>query len=195
MTAIARAWALGLTLVFILATPALARKISEFTTADGWWVRAYVSDTTNVFTHCDIAKTFPNGTSLHFIMSPARVMNIGVSRPEWNMAPGRGYGGMVWIDDRFQRYYRATVRPNFRTFILLTVGSDAQIRRHIMSGQTMTIEINGRRHFFSLRGTRAAYTRLRRCVAANGGQVTTALPALYGAIAPHSARARASASP
>jgi len=185
MTAIAKASALGLALALGLAAPAQARKISEYPTEGGWWVRAYVANSTNVFTHCDIAKTFPNGTSLHFIMNPARTMNIGISRPEWNMPPGRGYGGMVRIDDRFQRYYNGTVRPNFRKFILLTVGSDALIRRHIMSGRTMTIEINGRRHPFSLRGTRQAYTRLRRCVATNGRRTTTAQPSRYGAIAAH----------
>lgn len=153
--------------VLALATAGAAdRAAAQNTFKTGSWTGgAYFNG--QAFSHCAIARTYPDGTQVIVQLTAQLVTYVGGINAKWNMNPDNYT--VAFEFPGFKKSYSGRVTAQNRNQIWFAAGNDAELRRALAAGGAMVwVDARGARFNFPLDGGDNAMRKLLTCTALFG---------------------------
>lgn len=161
---------LGIASAALAAALAAAPVAAQNTFKSGNWTGgAYFNG--QVFTHCAVNRSYPDGTQLYIQLTPQMVLYLGAAKSSWNMDHTKQYDVSFEIDGGYKKSFRGIVRATQRNAIWFTIGNDPELRRALAASGSMTwVDAQGVRFPFNLAGGDNAMRKLLACTALYGAE-------------------------
>lgn len=160
-------FAIGLAALAAAFTIAPAAAQNTFKSGN-WTGGAYFNG--QQFSHCAVNVGYADGMQLYVQLTPQMAMYLGAAKNTWNMDHTKQYDVSVEIGG-YKKSFRGRVHADRRSAIWFNVGNDAELRRALASGQTMTwTDAQGARFTFGLAGGDNAMRKLLACTALYGAE-------------------------
>jgi len=162
-----RAFLIGGVIAALCAPPPV---LAQNTFKTGSWVGGALFNGQQ-FTACYVNVNYPDGRRLMIQLTPQLIMYVGATKSDWNMDPTLEYHVSFEIDGGFKKTFQGKVASTQRNAIWFTVGNDADLRRALAGGGTMTwVDTKGARFLFGLEGGDNAMRKLLACAALYGAE-------------------------
>lgn len=158
---------LGFAAVLALSAPLAAQSTNPVFKTSGWSGYAQF-DTQQRFQNCTVYRSAGEGLEYGIRATSQLGMFVGLSNKAWNMQPSAGYEFTIEVGS-YRKDLRGTVAAETRNTLWIDAGNDADLRRAIAAGGTMSlIGRNNARFTLPLQGGDNAMRKLLACTALYG---------------------------
>jgi hypothetical protein len=137
------------------------KEAQEFTVGQ-WGGYSYTDDANGQFIDCEIWASGDGDVQFGIAVSKDYSLQLWLYSKPWNLPENQTYPISYWVDRNQQ--YRGRASTYVGKTVLIDVDRDQDVYDELQAGGEITFRTQNQDYSFSLRGSRAALSRLLECV-------------------------------